>query len=306
MQRLLNQIPLNALRGFEAAARRLSFDDAAKELGVTPSAVSMQIRRLEDRIGRPLFLRGHRSVALSETGKRLAPGLTALFNDIDQLLGDVVGPTTASLRISAMPSFASRWLAPRIAGFAVDYPQYDLRIAGEDILMSFVGEDVDIGVRYGPGGYPGLFSSRIANVMASPVCSPAFAALHADRLASVEGAAELTLLHDEVGDVAPGLPTWANWFAGAGAAMCATRGPRFESHHMALTAAESGQGLALGLTPLIDDALARGALVRPYTFALASPYAFWFVCRQDRARERKVSAILRWITAQMEAEQRHG
>ncbi len=306
MLRSLNRIPLNALRSFEAVARRSSFNEAARELGVTPSAVSLQVRRLEERLGRPLFVRGHRSVVLSETGRRLAPGLTQAFGQMDRLLGAVVGPATASLRISAMPSFASRWLAPRVSRFAEAHPQYDLRIAGEDALRSFDRDDVDLGVRYGAGPYPGLHARKLCDATAFPVCSPAYAARHASKLSRPDSIADLTLLFDEVGEAAPGLPTWSQWLEQSGMAPAAVRGPRFESHHMALTAAEAGQGLALGLSPLVDAALASGALVRPYDLAVKSDYGFWLLCREDRARERKIAALIRWIVDEMAAEDPSG
>jgi len=294
------QIPLNALRSFEAAARLLSFNAAAAELGVTPSAVSLQIRRLEETIGRPLFVRSHRSVALSETGARLAPRLGELFADMERLLSTVINPETALLRISSMPSFAAKWLAPRLADFSARHPQYQVRIAGEDSLAGFVRDDLDIGIRYGSGDYPDLHCEKLADAFAFPVCSPAFASRHADALATPAGLASLTLLHDEIGEAAPGLPTWASWFEQAGVSpKPKTRGPSFESLHMALASAEAGQGIALGLTPLVDDALASGALIQPFPTAVPSVHAFWLVCRSDRARERKLAAFRSWVRGQM-------
>ncbi len=303
MARSLNRVPLNALRSFEAVARHGSFNDAAGELGVTASAVSLQVRRLEERIGRPLFTRRHRSVSLTETGARLAPGLTETFDRMERLLSDVLGPTSASLRISAMPSFASRWLAPRIAVFAALHPEYEVRVSGDDNLLSFDRDDADLGIRYGAGPYPGLHCLRIADAAAVPVCSPAFLQRHRAALSAASGLVRLPLLHDDIGAAAPGLPTWDRWLAAAGVAGIARpRGLRFESQHMALTAAEAGQGIALGLTPLVDGALADGRLVRASTVAIASAHAFWIVCRSDRAQERKLKAIIRWIAQEMQSD----
>ena len=294
--------PLNALRSFEVAARLLSFAAAAEELGVTASAVSVQIKRLEERIGRPLFERGHRSVRLSETGARLGPALGVIFTDLDRLLAEVVEPAIDSIQISAMPSFAARWLAPRLAGFTARQPRYPVRVVGADRLVDFDRDGVDIGLRYGRGSYAGLHVEKLADARAFPVCSPGFRAAHEDRLALPAGLSGLPLLGDETSLQSPDLPSWRNWFAAAGVAPATGgRGPIFDSAHMALGAAVAGQGVALGLTPLVDEDLRAGALVRLFDIALPSPYAFWFVCRQDRLRERKIRVFRDWILAVMAA-----
>jgi len=297
-------IPLNALRSFEAAARLMSFNEAAAELCVTPSAVSMQIRRLEELIGRPLFVRAHRSVTLSETGARLAPKLIALFADIERLVSDVIDTETVALRISAMPSFAAKWLPQRLADFSVRHPDYQVRIEGADALADFVRDEIDIGLRYGPGGYPDLHCEKIADAVAFPICSPAFAARHAAALATPSALLGLPLLHDEIAALAPGLPTWTSWFEAAGVErMSENRALLFESHHMALSAAQSGQGVALGLTPLVNDDIAAGRLVRLFDIEVQSAHAFWLVCRTDRLKERKIADFRAWLIGEMNISQ---
>jgi LysR family glycine cleavage system transcriptional activator len=290
--------PLNALRSFEAAARHESFAAAAEELGVTASAISVQIKRLEARIGRPLFIRGHRHVRLSEVGARLAPALSALFVDLDRLLAEIVEPATDSLLISAMPSFATKWLAPRLTDFSNRMPSYPVRVTGADHLVDFDRDGVDVGLRYGPGGYGPLHAEKIAEARVFAVCSPAFLASHP--LAALDPAAllDLPLISDETSLRAPGLPDWAGWFAAAGVKPAAPpRGPVFESFHMALEAAAGDQGVALGLTPLVDEDLRAGRVTRLFETELASPFSFWFVCRRDRLRERKIRAFRDWIFA---------
>ncbi len=302
MSTMLNRTPLTALRTFEVAARKLSFNEAAEELGVTPAAVSLQIRRLEERVERPLFVRRHRSLELSETGARLAPRLTRLFADLERLLTDVIVPESATLRVSAMPSFGSKWLAPRLARFTESRPEYTVRIEGDDALSTFDRDDVDIGLRYGPGGYDDLFQERIAEARAFPVCSPDYAARHADLIASPGALAGASLLLDEIALKAPDLPSWSMWFAKAGIPSPSPRGPLFESQHMALTAAIAGQGVALGVTPLVDDDIQAGRLIRLFEIDLPSVFAFWLVCRADRANERKVLAFRQWITREMNSD----
>jgi LysR family glycine cleavage system transcriptional activator len=286
-------LPLNALRSFDAAARHLSFVTAAEELHVTPAAVSVQVRRLEEWVGTPLFLRGHRSIALSTTGRALAPRLTALFVEMERLLGQVAMVHAGSLQISAMPSFASKWIAPRLARFRTLHPHIQVRVMGADRRADFERDGIDIGLRYGNGDYPDLHCELIARAAASPVCSPELADCVRDDPAQLDTA---LLLHDESALVAPGLPTWSAWFAEAGAPRDIDReGILFSNSHMALSAAVAGQGFALGLTPLVDDDLASGRLVRPFATEIESSFGFWFVCTRERIAEPKIAAFRDWV-----------
>jgi LysR family glycine cleavage system transcriptional activator len=287
----IRNLPLNALRSFDAAARHLSFAGAANELGVTPAAVSVQVRRLEEWVGAPLFLRGHRSVALSATGERLAPRLTALFSEMERLVADVADLDAKVLQVSAMPSFASRWVAPRLGSFLGRHPDLQVRITGGDGRSDFDRDGVDVGLRYGDGDYPDLHCEPIARASASPVCSPALAVRYPDP-AAIPAA---MLLEDESSLVAPGLPTWSAWFAAAGIARDDSGRARFGNSHMALAAAVAGQGFALGITPLVDDDIAAGRLVRPFAQTVDSGFGFWFVCRKDRIGEPKIAAFRDWI-----------
>jgi LysR family transcriptional regulator, glycine cleavage system transcriptional activator len=292
----IRNLPLNALRSFDAAARHLSFAAAAAELGVTAAAVSVQVRRLEEWVGAPLFVRGHRSIALSLTGQTLAPRLKALFVEMEHLLSEVANFDVTSLQISAMPSFASKWVAPRLASFISRYPQIQVRIVGADRRVDFDRDGVDIGLRYGDGDYGELHSELIAPAVASPVCSPELARACAGDPARIDSA---LLLHDESSLVAPGLPTWSAWFAQAGVPRLVDGGGAlFSNSHMALAAAVAGQGFALGLAPLVDEDLAAGRLVRPFALEIASAFSFWFVCRRDRLQEPKIAAFRAWVLEQ--------
>jgi len=287
----IRNLPLNALRSFDAAARHLSFAGAAGELGVTPAAVSVQVRRLEEWVGAPLFLRGHRSIALSATGERLAPRLTALFAEMERLVTEVADLDAQLLQVSAMPSFASKWIAPRLGRFLAAHAGMQVRIAGGDERSDFDRDGVDVGLRYGDGDYPDLYCQPIARASAAPVCSPALAGAWPDP-AAIPAA---LLLQDESSLVAPGLPTWSAWFAAAGLEREVEGGARFGNSHMALSAAVAGQGFALGITPLVDDDLAAGRLVRPFAQSVDSSFGFWFVCRKDRVEEPKIAAFRDWI-----------
>jgi LysR family glycine cleavage system transcriptional activator len=293
MATTIRMLPLNALRSFDAAARHLSFADAAAELRVTAAAISVQVRRLEEWVGSPLFIRGHRTVALSPTGQRLAPRLTALFGEMERLLSDVAELDASSLQVSAMSSFASKWLAPRLGDFTQRHPNIQVRIAGSDRRADFDRDGVDVALRYGDESHGDLHAELIARAAAFPVCSPELAARYGGDAASLPPA---LLLQDESSLVAPGLPTWNVWFAAAGVAAPANaQGPLFSNSHMALSAAIAGQGFALGLSPLVEDDLAAGRLVRPFPVEVESSFGFWFVCRPDRLSEAKVTAFRDWL-----------
>lgn len=292
----LRLLPLNALRSFDAAARRLSFAAAAGELGVTPAAISVQVRRLETWVGAPLFVRGHRSIGLSAIGRRLAPRLTALFVEMERLLSEVADLDATLLRVSAMPSFASKWLAPRLGDFMTANPAIQIRVTGADRRSDFDREDVDVGLRYGDGDYGDLHRERITTASAFPVCSPSVAARWGEDPASIPSA---LLLHDDSSLVAPGLPTWSTWFADVGIARDGVEGgPLFSNSHVSISAAVADQGFALALGPLVEGDIAAGRLLAPFSRAIKSPFAFWFVCRADRLGEEKISRFRSWLLEQ--------
>lgn len=291
----IRSLPLNALRSFDAAARHLNFGRAAEELGVTAAAVSAQIRRLEEWVGRPLFVRGHRSLTLSPAGERLAPRLTSLFVDMEHLLTDTVAIDVKMLRISTIQSFASKWLAPRIGRFMAQHPTLQLRISGEDRRVDLDRDGVDVALRYGEGGWDDVYSERLLSCTAFPVCHPALAL----RFPEPELIPAGLLIVDEASLIAPGLPTWEAWFGANGLPVprgCG--GVVFRNSHVAIAAAIEEQGFAFGLSPLVEADLAAGRLVRPYPLALQSPFGFWFVCRPDRLNEPKIAALRAWLVAE--------
>jgi LysR family glycine cleavage system transcriptional activator len=197
-----------------------------------------------------------------------------------------------------MPSFASKWLAPRLASFIERNPSIEVRVVGSDRRADFDRDAVDVGLRYGDGDFGDLASELIAEASAFPVCSPALAEACAGDPARL---ASRLLLHDESALVAPGLPTWGSWFAAAGMAPPVESGPLFSNSHMALSAAVAGQGFALGLGPLVADDLAAGRLARPFSLEIPSPFGFWFVSRRDRLPEPKIEAFRAWIREQAAA-----
>jgi LysR family glycine cleavage system transcriptional activator len=289
---------LVALRCFEVAARRLSFQAAAEELCVTPTAVSHQIRRLEKRLGLKLFLRLNRNVVLTDIGRELANRLHDAFGVVDRALEIAVEPRRSPIQVSAMPSLAAKWLAPRLHRFESRYPKWSVRLSAADHLVNFAREDVDVGVRYGSGRYKGLHVEALMHAVAFPVCSPLV--LNARKpLRDPSDLRHYTLLHDETSMAADGIPNWRTWLeASAAGKVRADRGPVFGGVHLALEAAIAGHGIALGLSPLVADDLASGRLIRPFKFEMCSSFSFWIVCAKNRAQDAKIRAFRGWLVAE--------
>lgn len=286
--------PLNALRAFEAAARQLSFQQAAAELFVTPAAVSHQVKRLEAYLGTPLFIRTHRAVELTPAGAALADALRSLFSQLEMTLDQVASPGAAGLRVSTMESFAAKWLAPRLFRFHRQHPDIRLRIETRDERVDFARDGIDIAIRYGAGRYSGVEVEHLLEAPAFPVCSPAL--LTGRRpLAKVQDLARHTLLHDDTASGRSNVPDWAAWLRLHGAGhVDPGEGPWFPSLYLAQEAAVAGHGVALALQPLAEEDLRSGRLVRPFEGSVENAYAFWLV-RQKGDRRRAVQAFCTWL-----------
>jgi LysR family glycine cleavage system transcriptional activator len=289
-------LPLNALRAFEAAARHRNFVDAAAELGVTPSAVSHQVKRLEEEIGTRLFDRGTRAVSLTKAGEAMAERLHRLFDDLELVVGDVSKASTSSLTVSTMASFATKWLAPRIVEFTALHPDLQVRVVAEDKLADFNSGGNDLAIRYGRGEYPGLEAEFIESGFAFPVIGrDLLRKLGADTF-TPDILSAATLLHDETAQYAPGLPTWKAWFDSYdGPDIGRGRELVFGSMHMAIDAACAGQGVALALSLLVEKELNSGQLVGLMSHGLSSAFSFWLVYPKSTAALYKIRAFRGWL-----------
>ena len=290
--------PLNALRAFEAAARHLSFTRAAEELHVTQAAVSHQIRTLEEHLGLPLFRRLTRGLLLTDAGQTLFPPIRHAFDTLAGAVGTLKARDSAgSLTVTVLPSFAAKWLVPRMSRFQDHHPDIDLRIAAGERLVDFARDDVDLGIRFGNGEWPGVQVEQIADEDVTPVCSPTLAR----DLRRPSDLATAPLLYEDMLPLG-NFPTWATWFQAAGiGGLEPARGPRFSHTHMMLQAAIDGHGVALGGTVLIADDLAAGRLVAPFDLAIASGYAYYLVCAPAAVGRSKVRAFRDWIMAETAA-----
>lgn len=287
--------PLNALRAFEVAARSLSFQAAARQLFVTPAAVSHQVKRLEAYLGVALFHRGHRSVELTAEGESLAASLGELFGLLDLALDRATAHTAADLRVSTMESFAAKWLAPRLHRFHRDCPDTRVRIETGDAPVDIARGGVDVAIRYGPGGYAGV-AERLMDASVFPVCAPSLLREAKRPLAVPDDLRHHTLLHDETAAGRRGVPDWPAWLQASGASRIdASRGPVFASIYLALEAAIAGHGVALGPAPLVEEDLQRGRLVRPFDRSQPNAYAFWIVRRHDTHPSPAIEAFCGWL-----------
>jgi len=291
--------PLNALRAFEAAARHSSLTLAAAELNVTPSALSHQIRALEDFVGCKLFRRGVRSIALSPEGRMLYPGLQAGFGLIRDAVSSLGGGGDERvLVISVPPGFTSKWLARRLYRFAEAHPEIEVRISSTMAYANFSGDGVDVAIRNVEGPVaddPTLVYEKLFDVGLAPVCSPKLEAkygpLHAPDIFS-----RLPLIHDDIFANRPGFPGWRDWLEVAGIeAGDLSGGMRFSSPDHALDAAVEGAGALLTHTILAYDELASGRLTAPFDAVLSSRRAYYFVCPKPSAGRAKVRSLRAWL-----------
>ena len=290
--------PLIAARSFEAAARLGSFLKAADELNVTPTAISHQVKKLEQYLGHALFVRLNRAVELTAEGAALAATLGPLFGGLDQALDPALRRARATIVISAMPSLAAKWLAPRLGDFEARHPQWQVRIDVEDALVDFKTGKIDMALRYGQGKYPGLHARRWMGATMVAVCSPAL--LARVPLAQAADLRHHTLIHNTTAARRIRPPEWAEWLAAAGmAGFDASRGPVFASTYMALEAAQAGHGVTLAPAPLVERDLADGRLVKPLALELDNPWQFWIVCPRQNLQDEKINALSAWLMQQV-------
>jgi LysR family glycine cleavage system transcriptional activator len=288
--------PLNALRAFEAAARLGSFARAADELAVTAAAISQQVRLLEADLGVTLFRRLARGLVVTEAAKRALPELGKAFAHLQRAVEGVRGdPLAGSLVVSAIPSFAACWVVPRLSGFIAAYPEIEITLRSELRSVDFARENIDLGLRYGRGNYPGLVTRLLFTEEVFPVCAPSLLA-GPKPLRRIEDLRHHTLLHDRALNNEEFMLFWREWLRDAGVTdIDADRGPGFTDATLMLEMARRGAGVALGRSGLIADDLAEGRLVRPFAVSRPADYAYYVVVPEGHARSARVRAFLDWL-----------
>ena len=278
--------PLSSLKLFEASARLLSFKNAAEELLLTPSAVSHGIQSLEEWLGVPLFLRTARGLVLSESGADYLPIITGALDSIAAGSARISSRSgTGVLAISIAPTFATRWLLPRLHAFRARHPEIKIVIATSVDHAALDGTECDIAIRLGRGGWQGLVSDLILRETLVPVCSPSMR----DKIErSGEAAPMIQVTSTSV--------EWIEWARNAKRAEPdLSRSLHVDTIQMAHEAACQGLGIALGRRPLVDPELADGRLVEIWGSPYVSPMGYWLVSSEEAACEPRIVAFRNWM-----------
>ncbi|MDD5176002.1 MAG: transcriptional regulator GcvA [Sterolibacterium sp.] len=302
--------PLNALRAFESAARHLSFREAAKELHVTPAAISHQIKVLEDQLGIQLFRRLTRAVELTDAGRSLLPRLSEAFESMAQAVIKIRAlEKTATLTVNVPPSFAAKWLMPRLHRFVTAHPDIDIRIVASmrvvetrklNVLYDTMDGndkigDFDIDIRFGTGKYPRHQVDKLFSVTFTPLCSPRLL----EGLRPLKKPSDLryhVLLHDDMQDINEGWPSWAQWLETAGVKNVESgRGPHFSHPILGLEAAVDEMGVVLGIKETAAYDLAAGRLIAPFDLVLEIDAAYYLVISEAWAARPKVKVFREWL-----------
>ena len=306
--------PLNALRAFEAAARHLSFKKAAKELFVTPGAVSHQVKLLEDHLGVALFRRLTRALELTPEAHAMLPkvreGLESLHAAVDQVRAR---EASAALTVMAPPGFATRWLVPRLAGFTSTFPDVELHVASRSDMVDAGDDDIEVPghegapfvmVRFGRGNYPGLKVDEVFSARYVPVCSPRL--LKGEH--PLRKPADLrfhTLLHDDTVVEEGARPSWSDWLEKVGVEdVDASRGPHFSDASLALDAAIEGMGVTLAMKPLVRPDIESGRLAMPFDITAPTSYSYYLLTPENDVSKESVSAFREWILSEAAPERR--
>jgi len=277
---------LNGIKAFEAAARSGSFAAAGAELHVSAAAVSRMVHLLEERLGVALFERKANKLVTTAAGRAYQSGLTPIFDALASLTAQVTAPSSVRvLTIGVGPTFAMKWLIPRLTDFRKEEPDIDVRITTGGAAAPF-GEDWSCGVRLGDGDWPGLTAEPLFAADLLPVCAPRLAGA-LKRPTDLKGPSLLRVAHS--------LDDWPLWLKAAGVSRMSARGTEFQFYGQALQAAVDGLGIAMGIRPYIDDDLAAGRLVAPFALSVPKGMRWYLVYRSFRTEQRDFAAFRRWI-----------
>ena len=290
---MLQQTPLSIIRAFEAAGRTGSFRAAAADLGLSPSAISHAIRKLEQTLGATLFERSGRAVQLSPEGEALMRHVGRAFDELRRGLETVSTRGPQLLRIHSAPSFAAQWLSPRLAAFLGANPDIEVRLAAGTDYTRFINDDFDADIVYGTPRLPGLEILPSGEETVTPLCAPALAP-------SVKSASDLlgrVLIESDSKQV-----RWSDWFAQNGLSTPRPYGVRFDRSFLAIDAAVNGLGIALESTRLAERELANGRLVQPLAgVAEDIRYVGHFLVHPKARRLRRgLLTFIGWLSAELD------
>lgn len=286
------QLPLNALRAFEAAARHLNFTRAAIELCVSQGAVSHQVAQLERRLGTRLFHRLPRGLALTDEGHALVPVVADAFDRVAATLDQYAdGRFREALKVGVVGTFATGWLLPRLDRFARAHPAIDLRISTNNNRVDLAGEALDYAIRFGDGAWHGTHAEPLLAAPMAPVCAPAIAA----RLKTPADLVHERLLRSYRAD------EWTLWFGAAGVPAPVLRGPVFDSSALMASAAAAGLGVALAPPSMFARELAAETLVQPFAITIDAG-RYWLTRLMSRGESDAMQRFRNWLATEIEGD----
>lgn len=297
--------PLDLLRGFEAAARHLSFTRAAEELFLTQSAISRQVQGLEDALGVPLFQRRHRALLLTDEGQVLQQAVTRVLRDLRETVDGITAAPGGMITVTTMVTFASLWLVPRLARFRQVHPEIDVRIAANNDVLDLERDRIDVAIRYAAADRVPSSATQLFGEEVVPVCAPDLLKDKARPLREPADLAHHVLLHDDAGGSRfPALPylQWDVWLQAMGLPELQPRGSLHFSHYdQLIQAAANGEGLALGRLPLLSKQIREGRLVTPFEKARArgrgtvSTRGYYMLATPAAAGRPEVKHFMDWL-----------
>jgi LysR family glycine cleavage system transcriptional activator len=288
-----------ALRALDAAARHLNFTRAADELGLTPAAISHQIKEIEDQLGLALFVRTSRTVQLTEAGTVIHEAAVEALTTLGQAVTKAhkIRRGATELKVTADATFASKWLVPRIDSFRKRRPEIELRFDVSSKLRDFTHDDIDVAIRFGAGKYPGLVAERLFDNVIIPVCSPKLLK-SGPPLNTPRDLFKHTLVHIEWSRQGVTWPNWRMWMAAAGIEdFDDSRCVLFEDSSHAIQAAIEGSVVALGDFAMVADDLSSGRLIRPFELGIKVPadFAYYLVYPTEVSDDSRIVAFREWI-----------
>jgi DNA-binding transcriptional LysR family regulator len=289
--------PLGFVQGFEAAARTLSFTRAADELALTQSAVSRQIKTLEDHLGVILFERRHRTLALTEDGRAFQ---RIAVDVLDRLQGAINQMRSRGadnqLAVTTVTGFASLWLIPRLKRFTRLNPHIDVRIIANDRVLDLDRSQIDLAIRYSKVDRAAPDAEKLFAEDILPVCHPSLVADVATPLLRPEDLRHHTLLHLDYHGASRTWFDWGTWMTALGIEDLRPAGSlRFSRYDQMIQAAMSGQGVALGVSPLINEAIRSGTLVAPFDRQVDGPHGYYLIRSRAGAARPQVAAFCAWL-----------
>ncbi|MFK3692245.1 LysR substrate-binding domain-containing protein [Agrobacterium tumefaciens] len=293
--KMSRQFPLNALRVFDAAARHLSFTKAGEELGMTQTAVSYQVKLLEENIGEPLFVRKARQVSLTEAGQKLAPKVAEAFNNLQEAVDNVRDTSDTTLTIHSTATFASRWLSRHLGAFQLEHPSIAVRLETSGTLIDFSQSDCDVAIRWSSDDGKGLIYHQLLRGVYTPMLHPALA----ESIGGLHKPEDLLRLRI----IDPGDIWWSQWFKEVGIENPGLdRYPRSRLNVQAFEAAAAiaSQGVAMLTPELYADEVALGRLYQPFEHLSTEGKNYWLVYPENRRNIRKIKLFRDWILKRIE------